>query len=324
MVSDFLGGNTPKYNAFEGTPLGTKYTPEMFGPSQNYFGPSQDYSSIFNSAATRATNPTDFGGKLWGPNTGLGTSGGSIGGSRFPRSSISGGGGGGGSSRSPIEFSLGPAPELKGLTIPYEEMQKRMSEVNQPGRVSEQAAALNQPYQQAFQSYLPGFKAGTAGLSNLANTYISGQMPRDMAGNIARSSTQAGYASGLMGGGLQRNLTARDFGLGTMQLQQQGADLMQRSLQLAAGGMQATMPVSPLNLMVSPSEIFGTLTAQAQYNQQIQNENLMNAWQSKPLPGQFDVTKGAYVGYQPGSYSATIPSLPGAVKRTGLSGRIYG
>ena len=36
----------------------------------------------------------------------------------------------------------------------------------------------------------------------------------------------------------------------------------------------------------------------------------MNAWQSQARPGQFDITKGKYVGYQPGSYSATRPLTP--------------
>jgi hypothetical protein len=45
-------------------------------------------------------------------------------------------------------------------------------------------------------------------------------------------------------------------------------------------------------------------------NLDIQNQNLMNEFQSKPLPGQFDVQKGMYVGYEPGTYSKTRPDSP--------------
>jgi hypothetical protein len=56
---------------------------------------------------------------------------------------------------------------------------------------------------------------------------------------------------------------------------------------------------------------YDTQITQAQYNQQIAAQNSLNAWQGQALPGQFDIQKGQYVGFQPGTYSSTRPLPPG-------------
>jgi hypothetical protein len=66
---------------------------------------------------------------------------------------------------------------------------------------------------------------------------------------------------------------------------------------------------------------FDVDTAQAQYNQQIKAQNLINAYQSQALPGQFDISKGKYVGYEPGTYSDTKPVAPGAAAAKSGGGR---
>jgi len=49
---------------------------------------------------------------------------------------------------------------------------------------------------------------------------------------------------------------------------------------------------------------------QAQANQTIAYQNLLNAWQSQPLPGQYVLGRG-FQTYTPGVYSSTRPTLPG-------------
>jgi hypothetical protein len=80
-------------------------------------------------------------------------------------------------------------------------------------------------------------------------------------------------------------------------------DFLNKSSLLAQQAQQAMSPIAP-------TEIFGTAANQASYNNQIQNQNLLNAWLSQGLPGQFDITKGQYIGFQPGTYSATRPLDP--------------
>lgn len=213
------------------------------------------------------------------------------------RSSGGGGGGGGGGAISmgqpaPIEFYLGPAPTLTELNLNYEEMGKR-------------ALEANKPFAEQYRQFAPQTEAGARALSQAGATYATGQLSRDMASQIGRGAAALGFSSGLGSrSGIGRNILARDLGLGSLQVQQQGADLLSKSSMLAQQAMQAMAPIAV-------GEVFGTAANQASINQQIANQNLMNAYQTQALPGQFDIKSGSFVGYQPGSRYATRPLAPG-------------
>lgn len=236
-----------------------------------------------------------------------------------PKSSGGGGGGGGGGPAGgfqigpgpTIEFSLGQAPELKGLELPYDEFARRLSEVNQPEQLAGLAERYNAPTKQAFESYLPQFRSSLAALGGLAQDYLGGRIPTPVAQQIGRATAAANLQSGLGGGGLGRSLVARDLGKTSMELQQLGANLFGQSVGLAQQGMQMATPISVANLMVSPQTVFETAMKQAQYNQQMANANLINAWQSQPLPGQYVLGKG-YQTFTPGQFSTTRPTNPNA------------
>lgn len=233
------------------------------------------------AAATQRDNPS-------------GISGGSIRRSSGRGGSSTGGGySGGQAAPTPIEFYLGPAPTMEELNLNYEEMGKRTMEGNKP-------------YAEQYKQFAPGTEAGTRAISNLGATMATGQLSRDAAMQAGRGAAQLGFSTGLGGrSGIGRNILSRDLGLSTLQVQQFGADLLAKSSQLAQQAMQAMSPISV-------NEIFSTVANQLSYNSQIRNQNALNAWQSQALPGQFDISRGQYVGFQPGTYAATRPSLPGS------------
>jgi len=192
----------------------------------------------------------------------------------------------------PLDFYLGPAPTLQGLNLDYAEMGKRAMEANAP-------------FAAQYKQFAPQTEAGTRALSQAGATMATGQLSRDMTSQIGRGAAALGFSSGLGGrSGIGRNILARDLGLGSLQVQQQGADLLARSSALAQQAMQAMTPISP-------NEIFSTAANQASVNQQIANQNLLNAYQSQALPGQFDIKTGSFVGYQPGARVTTRPVAPG-------------
>jgi len=191
----------------------------------------------------------------------------------------------------PLDFYMGPAPTLEELNLNYEEMGKRAMEANAP-------------FAAQYKQFAPQTEAGTRALSQAGATMATGQLSRDMTGQIGRGAAALGFSSGLGGrSGIGRNILARDLGLSTLQVQQQGADLLTRSSQLAQQAMQAMSPISP-------GQVFGEAISQASVNQQIRNQNLLNAYQSQALPGQFDIKTGSFVGYQPGSRVTTRPIAP--------------
>ena len=232
------------------------------------------------AAARQRDNPSGIGGGS------VRRSGGGFGG---------GGGGGGGFSMgqpAPLDFYLGPAPTLQGLNLNYEEMGKRAMEANKP-------------FAEQYRQFAPQTEAGTRALSQAGATMATGQLSRDTVGQVGRGAAALGFSTGLGGrSGMGRNILARDLGLSTLQVQQQGADLLSKSSMLAQQAMQAMTPIAP-------STVFDTAANQASINQQIANQNLLNAYQTQALPGQFDIKSGSYVGYQPGSRVTTRPLAPG-------------
>lgn len=250
---------------------------------------------------------------------------------------------------------------------------------NNPGEIAAKAGAiansLNKKYQDEFESAMPGYKANMQAANNLTGTYLAGKIPQDVVDQIFRNSAAKGFTTGLLGGGIGRNIVARDLGLTSLQLQTAGANLLQQTANIANSVLQSTMPVTgealasrfitdpgqifssvasmkrvdPTSIfnavytptsqvynqmasmaqqstmaranfeaskMIAPSQVFDVLTTQAQYNQQINAANALNAWQSQPLPGQFDIKKGQYVGLEPGTYSSTRPMNPKVPQQT--------
>jgi hypothetical protein len=225
----------------------------------------------------------------------LGLSSGGSGGSRARTSSGGFSGGGGGAismgQPAPLDFYLGPAPTLTELNLNYEEMGKR-------------ALEANKPFAEQYRQFAPQTEAGTRALSQAGATMATGQLSRDLVGQVGRGAAALGFSTGLGGrSGIGRNILARDLGLSSLQVQQQGADLLSKSSMLAQQAMQAMAPIGV-------GEVFGTAANQASVNQQIANQNLLNAYQSQALPGQFDIKTGSFVGYQPGSRVTTRPLPP--------------
>ena len=281
------------YSAAEG--VRESLTPGSMGYGQIRRLPGEEW----NDWQSRSSAASDmFGGGLTGSgnlaNALRREQGLSSGGSR--RSSGGGGFGGGGAismgEPAPLEFYLGPAPALEELNLNYEEMGKRAMEANAP-------------FAAQYKQFAPQTEAGTRALSQAGATMATGQLSRDMVGQVGRGAAALGFSTGLGGRpGIGRNILARDLGLSTLQVQQQGADLLSKSSMLAQQAMQAMAPIAV-------GSVFDTAANQASINQQIRNQNLFNAYQTQALPGQFDIKTGSYVGYQPGSRVTTKPLAPG-------------
>jgi hypothetical protein len=192
----------------------------------------------------------------------------------------------------PVEFYLGAAPTLKELNLDYSQMGKRVMEVNKP-------------FADQFRQFNPQLEAGVRSLSQAGATAAAGQVDRSTMEQTNQTNAIAGFGTGLGGrSGAGRARVARDLALTVPQARQYGANLLAQATGITQQAMAAMMPVSA-------TEIFTTAANQDSINNQIVNQNLLNAWQSQALPGQFDVQKGQYVSFTPGQYSATRPLLPG-------------
>ena len=205
---------------------------------------------------------------------------------------------------------------MKMLDIPLEEYSKMLGKVNNPEELAALSERYNAPTKKAFESNMPFFDASLAALGGQALDALRGRVSQSTAQSVARSVAQANLGSGLAGGimgamgGLGRNMVFRDLAKASEAAVDRGINALGQSLGFFQQKQEMASPISMANLMVNPAAIYDTLQTQAQSNWNTANANLINAWQSQALPGQFDIKTGSYVGYQPGSRSATRPLTP--------------
>jgi len=145
------------------------------------------------------------------------------------------------------------------------------AQLNDPTKIGTQAnkmaEILNKKYIDQFDAAMPGYKANMAKTNEITSNYLAGKIPTDVVDQIFRSSAAKGFTTGLYGGGLGRNLAARDLGLTSLQLQTAGAGLLDQTAKLAATVGREMMPVSGAEfvnqLITNPATIFSTI---ANYN----------------------------------------------------------
>lgn len=158
--------------------------------------------------------------------------------------------------------------------------------LNDPSKISAQAGqmakALNQKYIDEFDSAMPGYKQNMQKTNEITSNYLVGKIPQDVVDQIFRNSAAKGFTTGLYGGGLGRNIVARDLGLTSLQLQSSGAALLDQTAKLAATMARETMPVSGAEftsqLITNPSTIFSTIS---QYNH-VDPTSIFNSVYVKP------------------------------------------
>jgi len=160
------------------------------------------------------------------------------------------------------------------------------AQLNDPGKIGAQAnkmaEILNKKYIDQFDAAMPGYKANMAKTNEITSNYLVGKIPTDVVDQIFRSSAAKGFATGLYGGGLGRNLVAKDLGLTSLQLQTAGAGLLDQTAKLAATVGREMMPVSGAEfvnqLITNPATIFNTI---ANYNH-VDPSAIFNAVYVKP------------------------------------------
>ena len=132
-----------------------------------------------------------------------------------------------------------------------------------------------------LNSIMPGWSANAATTSSNIGSELSGKIPTDVAGNIQSSAAAQALTGGFGGSGLAGNLTAKDLGLTSLDLMQQGQSAEQSwtSLidQMFAPGMG-----SITSMFVSPQQQFQDNTQNAE--NQFSADWLKNQVAAQPNP----------------------------------------
>jgi hypothetical protein len=98
----------------------------------------------------------------------------------------------------------------------------------------------------------PNFRQNIRGLSDQARQLIQGEIPQDVVESITRARAGQAAAGGIPGA--QRNATARDLGLTSLDLQQQGASLFSQVQSIREQVDPLSRQIGLNQLLVSPSQ----------------------------------------------------------------------
>lgn len=140
-------------------------------------------------------------------------------------------------------------------------------------------AAANQFTQQQIEQMLsqaiPGFDQLRGNVQNTINQEIAGQLPADVQQQIQSSTAASAVAGGYAGSDLARNLTARDLGLTSLNLTQQGLSSAQSWIQ------QMNNLFSPG--MLNVSSMFVSPQQQASFDVEERNAQFQQQWMQNQI-----------------------------------------
>jgi hypothetical protein len=197
-----------------------------------------------------------------------------------------GGGGGGG----------GSAPQFKPVNLTQVQLPDFAVGLNQytqqsqdlPGMAAtaEMADSLaNQSYQKALNQVYPGLTTQVSQISNLANQYLHGIIPQDVQDQVQRATAQQAIQGGYGAtSGMGRNLTARDLGLTSLNLQQMGTQMFGEGASAARALNPSFTPVS--SLLMTPAQLLARQDQASYYNTDIKNQQeIINTGNQMALQG---------------------------------------
>jgi hypothetical protein len=170
-------------------------------------------------------------------------------------------------STSPIGFS-----PITAQTVNAEQAVQRAFQYNQGmmqeyGAMAQQMTDIDvQNKERQLDEFVPGWRQSTDKVRAINESYMRGEIPKDVADNLTRS---AAFVTAMGGGSAQGQaaLTARDLGLTSMQLQQQGMAGTQSYMQM----MNQLMPE-----MTTAASVMGSqgMNAQMAVTTALQNAEL--------------------------------------------------
>jgi hypothetical protein len=164
--------------------------------------------------------------------------------------------------------------------------------------LSDFASNVNRQFRQELETGLPGTLGATSQISTLVNQLLQGAVPADVQAQVQRQGAEQSMALGLPPtSGMARNLQARDFGLTTMDLMQQGAAYTPGLIELS----NFLSPQQSQNYLFSTGQLRGEDLKKAQDDANVANQNAINKYnydvaKSRSSGGLFGTIGGALGG----------------------------
>lgn len=123
-------------------------------------------------------------------------------------------------------------PKLKPISVDAETEAQMAATAKYLPQAGDIASSLNtlteQQWQKMLQTGFPQYSAISGGVTDYIKQLQAGVIPQDIQDNIQRSGAVRSLYGGYSGTGMGRNLVARDFGITSLNLKNQGLDAATR------------------------------------------------------------------------------------------------
>ena len=216
----------------------------------------------------------------------------------------------GGGKKSPAPPQL-QAPREVPLS---ETFSKFLGQEAQVPALSSFASNLNRQFRQELETGLPGTIGATTQISTLVNQLLGGAVPADVQAQVQRQGAEQAMALGVPAtSGMARNLQARDFGLTSMELMQQGAAYTPGLVDLA----NFLSPQQTQNYLFTTGQLRGEDLKAAQDQANVANQNAINKYN-------YDVAKAQSSGGLGGTIGGLVGGIAGSVIAPGIGTAIGG
>jgi hypothetical protein len=172
-------------------------------------------------------------------------------------------------------------PKFVETRLPEEQQKALAANLAAMGPSEELAARVNAFSQEqltkALRAAIPGYDKIISNVAGSIESQTRGELPMDVQRAIERSSAARALGGGFAGSGASRALTARDLGLTSYQITQQGIDSASRWLASArANALAPQMDVT--SMFITPQQQYAVTSEQraAQFQRQLM-QNQLNA-----------------------------------------------
>ena len=197
-------------------------------------------------------------------------------------------------------------PELKPIDFAGEQrqaIQQNIASLEPATELATKTTAAEQGVLEAqLRRAIPGYDQLIQQAGKNIGSALRGEVSQDVASQLQRSSAGRALSGGFgAGSGVGRNLSARDFGLTSMQIQNQGLNQAQNFIQQQRT-MGMAQPFSVSSMFITPNQRIGFM----QQQQQAQYARDMAAAQVAAQPSAMNQAFGSAIGNFTGTVGGAL------------------
>lgn len=185
-------------------------------------------------------------------------------------------------------------PTLPSLNLPAEQQKALAANIAAIPGAEEIAGKVDlfnqQQIDQMLENVIPNYKAITGNIGQNIEALTAGQIPTDVSQEVQRSDAARAIGGGFAGSEAQRNLTARDLGLTSLDLTSRGLASAESWMRTAASIYEPGM-FNVASMFISPAQQaqFDVSEREAQFQRQWMQSQI-NAMPDPTVRGLYDTT----------------------------------